>query len=66
VQLQFSLPADPTMAPTTLTLEKRPDGTWNGTDLQSSMGGKWSVDVMVQEVSGAVPVPINVTVTATM
>ena len=66
VQLQFSLPADPAMAPTTLTLKKQPDGTWSATGLQLSMGGKWRIDVMVQEAAGAVTVPINVTVAAAM
>jgi copper transport protein len=66
VQLQFSLPADPTMAPTTLTLKKQPDGSWGGTGLQLSMGGKWRIDVMVQEATGAVTVPVDVTVAAAM
>jgi len=66
VQLQFSLPADPAMAPTTLTLKKQPDGSWSGTGLQLSMGGKWHIDVMVQEAAGAVTVPISVTVAAAM
>lgn len=66
VQVQFSLPADPTMAPTTLTLKKQPDGSWSATGLQLSMGGKWRIDVMVQEAAGAVTVPMSVTVAAAM
>jgi copper transport protein len=66
VQLQFSLPSDPTMAPTTLTLKKASDGTWEATGLQLSMGGRWRVDVMVQEATGAVVVPITVTIASPM
>jgi copper transport protein len=66
VQLQFSLPSDPTMAPTTLTLKKQADGTWQATGLQLAMSGAWRIDVMVQEAAEAVTVPISVIVAAAM
>jgi copper transport protein len=66
VQLQFTLPSDPAMAASTLTLSKKPDGTWQGTGLQLSMGGRWHIDVMVQEAASAIVVPITVSVASLM
>lgn len=58
--LTFTLPADPDLSASTLSL--KPDGThWRGTGTNLSVTGTWSVVAVVQETSGAVSVPMKVT-----
>lgn len=58
--LTFTLPADPDLSASTLSL--KPDGAhWRGTGTNLSVTGTWSVVAVVQETTGAVSVPMKVT-----
>ena len=65
VTLQFSLPTQPSLSQSQLALGEVSGGTWRGSGLQLSVVGRWRVDVLVQEASGGVTVPLQVDVTAT-
>jgi copper transport protein len=64
VTLAFSLPSKPSLSASTLALGKVSDGSWRGAGLQLSMGGRWHIDVTVQEAAGAVTVPLELDVMA--
>jgi hypothetical protein len=64
VKLAFSLPSKPSLSASTLALGKASDGSWRGAGLQLSMGGRWHIDVVVQEVAGGVTVPLELDVMA--
>jgi copper transport protein len=58
--LTFTLPADPDLSASTLSL--KPEGThWRGTGSNLSVTGTWSVVAVVQATTGAVSVPMKVT-----
>lgn len=64
VQLRFSLPARPEVGASTLDLARGADGLWHGRGSMLSIAGAWSVSLLVQSASGAVTVPLQVTVRA--
>ena len=64
VTLQFSLPSQPTLSSSQLALGEVSGGTWRGSGLQLSVVGRWQIDVVVQEASGGVTVPLQLDVAA--
>jgi nitrogen fixation protein FixH len=60
VKLQFSLPGNPDVGTPELDLKGGRGGVWTGSGTVLSMFGRWSVDVVVQEPSGGVEVPLRV------
>jgi len=59
VKLDFSLPSQTTVQPTTISLARVAGGTWRGSALEPSVEGRWSIEVMVQEATTAVVVPLT-------
>ena len=60
VQLDFSLPEQTTVPPSTLALSKGPGGIWRGTGLELSVKGRWDIQMLVQEAATAVVVPLTI------
>ncbi|HEY1331395.1 MAG TPA: copper resistance protein CopC [Actinomycetota bacterium] len=60
VRLQFSLPSQPNVGSSLLSLSNAGGGVWTGQGTNLSIDGAWSVDVTVQEASGGVDVPLTV------
>jgi copper transport protein len=63
VTLDFAMPSKPEVNPSTLSLRRASDGTWQGKGLELSIVGTWSVTVVVQEATGGVDVPLTLVVT---
>ena len=59
VNLDFSLPAQTAVQPSTLTLARAANGTWQGSALAPSVAGRWSIEVIVEEATTAVDVPLT-------
>jgi nitrogen fixation protein FixH len=59
VQLRFSLPDRPELGTPTLDLSKEAPGLWAEHGTVLSMDGRWDVEVLVQEATGAVTVPLE-------
>jgi len=62
VTLDFSLPGQTAVQPSSLSLEGGPEGVWRGTGLELSVTGRWSVRVLVEQETSAVEVPLRVAV----
>ena len=60
VQLDFSLPGQATVPPSTLVLSKGPGGVWQGSGLELSVKGRWQIEVLVEEATTAVQVPLSI------
>jgi nitrogen fixation protein FixH len=58
VRLEFSLPANPTVA-SSLNLARRTGGTWTGQGTNLSIDGQWDIDVVVQQAATAVDVSLR-------
>ena len=58
VHLDFSLPARPALAPSTVTLARAADGTWRASARAPVAAGRWSIAVVVERVN-AVVVPLT-------
>jgi nitrogen fixation protein FixH len=58
VRLEFSLPANPTVA-SSLSLTRAAAGTWTGHGTNLSIDGQWSIDVVAQQAATAVDVPLR-------
>jgi copper transport protein len=58
VRLEFSLPANPTVA-SSLNLTRRPGGTWSGQGTNLSIDGQWDIDVVIQQAATAVDVSLR-------
>ena len=63
VTLNFTMPTRPNVNPSTLSLTRASDGSWQGSGLELSIVGSWSVTVLVQEATGGVEVPLTLEVT---
>ncbi len=63
VTLNFTMPTRPNVNPSTLSLTRASDGSWQGSGLELSIVGSWSVTVLVQEATGGVEVPLTLAVT---
>jgi hypothetical protein len=61
VELDFSLPSQTKVQPSTLALARGPDGVWRAAGLELSVGGRWSIGVLVQEATTSVVVPLSFT-----
>jgi copper transport protein len=59
VQLEFSLPAQPSVGPSSLTMRQATDGSWRARGLELSVAGVWTCDVVIQQAAGAVVVPLT-------
>jgi copper transport protein len=59
VKLEFSLPGNPDVGTPELALKGGRDGVWTGSGTVLSMFGRWAVDVVVQEPTGGVDVPLR-------
>ena len=59
VKLDFSLPSQTTVQPSTVSLTRAAGSTWRGSALEPSVEGRWSIDVLVQEATNAVVVPLT-------
>jgi len=64
VTLDFSLPGQTTVQPSTLSLQGGPKGVWRGAGLEPSVEGRWRVEVLVEEATTAFDVPLTLNVTA--
>lgn len=62
VTLQFSLPSQPSLGASQLSLRKVSAGTWRASGLQLSVVGRWQVDVLVQGAATGVTVPLQLDV----
>jgi copper transport protein len=60
VQLEFSLPLQPSVGPSSLDLRPAAGGTWSARGLELSVAGTWTCDVVVQQAAGAVVVPLTI------
>jgi len=58
VQLEFSLPSNPNVA-SSLSLARGAGGAWTGRGTNLSIDGLWDIDVVVQEATTAVDVPLR-------
>ena len=63
VTLNFTMPTRPNVNPSTLSLTRASDGSWQGSGLELSIVGTWSVAVLVQEATGGVEVPLTLVIT---
>jgi len=64
VELDFSLPARPSVQPSTLALAQGPGGLWRGGGFELSVEGTWTIEVVIQEATTAVTVPLTLEVNA--
>jgi copper transport protein len=60
VKLQLSLPGNPDIGTPELALREQRPGVWTGQGTVLSIFGRWSVDMVIQEPSGGVEVPLHV------
>jgi copper transport protein len=60
VQLEFSLPSQPSVGPSSLSLKQAADGTWRARGLELSVAGDWTCDVVIQQAANAVVVPLAI------
>jgi putative copper export protein len=60
VTLDFSLPGQTTVQPSTLSLAAGSHGVWQGSGFELSVEGRWSIDVLVQTSASAVEVPLMI------
>jgi copper transport protein len=58
VRLEFSLPANPTVA-SSLNLTRGAGGTWTGQGTNLSIDGQWDIDVVVQQAATGVDVALR-------
>jgi putative copper export protein/nitrogen fixation protein FixH len=61
VTLQFSLPSRPDLGTPTVILRPGAPGSWGGQGTVLSIPGTWEVEVVVQEPTGGVSIPLHVT-----
>ena len=61
VELDFALSRQATVAPSTLSLVRGPDGVWRAAGLELSVAGRWNIGVLVQEATTSVVVPLSLT-----
>jgi copper transport protein len=61
VSLNLSLPSAPNVGNPTVPLKRSGPGTWTASATTLSMYGTWNVDVLVQESTGSVTVPLQIT-----
>ena len=62
VTLQFSPMDDPGVPPTSLALERTPDGTYSGVGAQLAFDGRWQINTLIQRGADAVSVPLQLEV----
>ena len=60
VQLDFSLPAQATVPPSTLVLSKGPGGVWQGSGLGLSVEGRWQIEGWSKKPRRGVQVPLSI------
>ena len=65
VTLSFSLPDRPDLGTSTLPLRRGSDGTYRGTGANLSIDGTWDIEMLIQQATGAVQIPLRVTTRAT-
>jgi putative copper export protein/nitrogen fixation protein FixH len=61
VSLSLSLPSAPNVGNPTVPLRRSGSGTWTAQATTLSMFGTWNVDVLVQQSTGSVTVPLRLT-----
>jgi copper transport protein len=59
IQLQFSLPGNPSVGTPMLSLSRASSGLWTGRGTVLSLFGRWSVQALIQEPGGGVQVPLT-------
>jgi copper transport protein len=62
VTLNFSLPGQAVVQSSTLALSGGPGGIWQGTGLELSVSGRWNIQVLVEQSTTAVEVPLVIDV----
>ena len=65
VTLSFSLPDRSDLGTSTLPLRRGSDGTYRGTGANLSIDGTWDIEMLIQQATGAVQIPLRVTTRAT-
>ena len=63
VTLEFSLPGQTAVQPSTLDLGGGPGGVWQATGLELSVEGRWQIRVLIEQAASAVEVPLWISVT---
>ena len=63
VQLDFSLPGQTTVPPSTLILSRGAGGVWQGSGFELSVKGRWQIEVLVEGAASAVQVPLAMNAT---
>jgi FixH protein len=58
VRLGFSLSSNPNVS-SSLNLAREADGTWSGQGTNLSINGQWELDVVVQEDTTAIDIPLR-------
>jgi copper transport protein len=59
VQLNFSLPTRPSVGQSSVSLSPAANDTWQGTAIEPSIAGDWSIEVVIQEAANGVVVPLT-------
>jgi copper transport protein len=59
VQLECSLPAQPSVSAVTISLKRDTDGSWRGRGLELAIDGLWDITVTIEEEAGGVTVPLT-------
>jgi copper transport protein len=59
VQLDFSLPAQPSVGQSAVNLSRAAGGSWRATAIEPSIAGDWSIEVVVQGATNAVVVHLT-------
>ena len=62
VKLGFSLPGQAVVQASTLALGGGPGGVWRGSGLELSVEGRWNIQVLVEQTTTAVEVPLVIDV----
>ncbi len=63
VQLDFSLPGQTAVPPSTLILSRGAGGVWQGSGFELSVKGRWQIEVLVEGATSAVQVPLAMNAT---
>lgn len=59
VELDLSLPGQTTVQPSSISLAEGAGGIWQGSAFAPSVEGRWSIQVLIQETTTAVVVPLT-------
>lgn len=64
VTLELSLPAQPDLGSSRVSLKETGGGVWSGSGMELAVAGTWEATVVVQQTTGGVSVPLEVRIGA--